>query len=101
MLPEVPAADRVRRTLPVQGTDILPLRPGPAPEGGVAGTSTCGGCREEDRTEGLTVRIVKHLFTNLYTLCYEVVCLFQEQKKLAMEILKDNLFYFSAKKGHA
>jgi len=47
VLPEVPAADRIGRTFPVQGADLLPLHPRADPEGRVAGTSTCGGCREE------------------------------------------------------
>ena len=46
VLPEVPPTERLSWPFPVQGADLLPVHPRADPEGRVAGTSTCGGCRE-------------------------------------------------------
>ena len=46
--------------------------------------------------QGLTVRIIKHLFINLYTLCYEVVFI-SRTKKAGYGNIKGQLVLFQRK----
>ena len=75
VLPEVPPADRLGWPLPIQGADLLPVHPRADPEGRVAGTSTCGGCREGGAAQ-VTFRCVCTPCLSTSTCTYLCVYLF-------------------------